>query len=134
MASSREFPTKRREADHVVDATDSLVLPGFIQTHIHLNQTLFRGLSEDLVVEDWLRLRIWPLEKAHDADSLYDAARLGIAEMLRTGTTCALTNETVQHTDSAFEAIIETGIRAVAGKMMMDRWGSRHGNAWRNHR
>ena len=118
----REFPTKRREADHVVDATDSLVLPGFIQTHIHLNQTLFRGLSEDLVVEDWLRLRIWPLEKAHDADSLYDAARLGIAEMLRTGTTCALTNETVQHTDSAFEAIIETGIRAVAGKMMMDRW------------
>ncbi len=118
----QEFPSKRQKADEVIDAADKLVLPGFVQTHIHLNQTLFRGLSEDLVVEDWLRLRIWPLEQAHDAESLYDAARLGIAEMIRGGTTCALTNETVQHTDSAFEAIIESGFRAVAGKMMMDRW------------
>lgn len=118
----KEFPSSRKKADSVIDATNQLVLPGFIQTHIHLNQTLFRGLSEDLRVEDWLRLRIWPLEQAHDVDSVYDATRLGIAEMIRSGTTCVLSNETIYHTESVFEAMIEMGYRGFTGKIMMDRW------------
>jgi len=40
------------------------VLPGFVQTHVHLCQTLFRGLADDLVLLDWLRTRVWPLEAA----------------------------------------------------------------------
>lgn len=117
----QEFPSTRKTAETVIDATDMLVLPGFVQTHVHLCQVLFRGLADDMDVIDWLRLRIWPLEQAHDAESLYDSARLGIGEMLRGGTTTALTMESVKHTESAFEAILETGFRAITGKAMMDR-------------
>ena len=117
-----EVPSARTKADAVIDATDCLVVPGFVQTHVHLCQTLFRGMADDMDVIDWLRLRIWPLEQAHDEQSIYDSARLGIAELIRGGTTCALTMETVRHTEEAFRAVLETGFRAIGGKAMMDRW------------
>ncbi len=117
-----EIPSARTKADAVIDATDCLVVPGFVQTHVHLCQTLFRGMADDMDVIDWLRLRIWPLEQAHDEQSIYDSARLGIAELIRGGTTCALTMETVRHTEEAFRAVLETGFRAIGGKAMMDRW------------
>ena len=117
-----EIPSARTKADAVIDATDCLVVPGFVQTHVHLCQTLFRGMADDMDVIDWLRLRIWPLEQAHDEQSIYDSARLGIAELIRGGTTCALTMETVHHTEEAFRAVLETGFRAIGGKAMMDRW------------
>ncbi|NIV33984.1 MAG: N-ethylammeline chlorohydrolase, partial [Anaerolineae bacterium] len=63
------------------------------------NQTLFRGLADDMDVVDWLRLRIWPLEQAHDADSLYAAACLSLAELIRGGSTAALAVETTRHTE-----------------------------------
>jgi 5-methylthioadenosine/S-adenosylhomocysteine deaminase len=107
--------------DDVIDASGCLVLPGFVQTHVHLIQALFRGMGDDMDVVDWLRLRVWPLEQAHDADSVTASARLAVAEMIRSGTTCALTNETVRHTDRVFEVILESGFRACSGKMMMDR-------------
>src|SRR5216117_49895 len=65
----------------VIDAAGSAVLPGFVQTHIHLCQTLFRGSADDLALIDWLTKRIWLLEAAHTAESIYASARLGIAEL-----------------------------------------------------
>jgi 5-methylthioadenosine/S-adenosylhomocysteine deaminase len=108
------------EADEVIDAEDKVVLPGFIQTHIHLTQTLFRGQADDLELLDWLKKKIWPLEGGHTEESNYISAKLGIAELIKCGTTSIIDMETVHHTDSAFEAIYETGFRAVAGKCMMD--------------
>lgn len=108
------------EADEVIDAEGKVVLPGFIQTHIHLTQTLFRGQADDLELLDWLKKKIWPLEGGHTEESNYISAKLGIAELVKCGTTSIIDMETVHHTDSAFEAIYETGFRAVAGKCMMD--------------
>src|SRR5262245_24331664 len=85
-------------ADTVIDAHGRALLPGFVQTHVHLCQTLFRGAADDLALIDWLRKRIWPMEAAHTPSSLAASARLSIAEMIRGGTTCALTMETVNHT------------------------------------
>jgi cytosine/adenosine deaminase-related metal-dependent hydrolase len=99
-----EIPASRHSADQVIDATDKLVLPGLVQIHVHLNQTLFRGLADDMDVVDWLRLRIWPLEQAHTPESVYASARLSLAEMIRGGTTAALTIETTNHTEAAFQA------------------------------
>jgi len=106
--------------DAVIDAGGAYLLPGFIQTHIHLCQTLFRGYADDLKLLDWLRTRVWPMEAAHTASSLRAAARLACYELLRSGTTCILTMETVHDTDAVFEAVSETGIRATVGKCMMD--------------
>jgi 5-methylthioadenosine/S-adenosylhomocysteine deaminase len=104
-----------------IDATGCLVTPGLVQAHIHLCQTLFRGLSEERPLLAWLRERIWPLEAAHDAVSLRASARLGMAELLRTGTTAILDMGTVHHTEQLFLAARESGIRYTGGQALMDR-------------
>jgi 5-methylthioadenosine/S-adenosylhomocysteine deaminase len=106
--------------DTAIDAAGAYLLPGFIQTHIHLCQTLFRGYADDLRLMDWLRTRIWPMEAAHNRASLRAAARLACFELLRSGTTSILTMETVHDTDAVIEAVAETGIRAAIGKCLMD--------------
>lgn len=106
--------------DRVINASGSYLLPGFIQTHIHLCQTLFRGYADDLALLDWLKQRIWPMEAAHTPASLAAAARLAAAELLLGGTTCVLTMETVHDTDAVFDAVEPLGLRAVIGKCMMD--------------
>jgi 5-methylthioadenosine/S-adenosylhomocysteine deaminase len=108
-------------ADLTIDARGCAVLPGFVQTHVHLCQTLFRGAADDLALLDWLKRRVWPLEAAHDAASLRASARLGVAELIRGGTTCALTMETVRHTEEVFRVVEESGFRATVGKCMMDK-------------
>jgi len=105
----------------VIDASGCAVLPGFVQTHVHLCQTLFRGAADDLALIDWLKNRVWPMEAAHTGASARASARLAIAEMIKGGTTCALTMETVNHTAEAFRVVEESGFRATIGKCMMDK-------------
>lgn len=112
---------KTTSADEVIDAGGCVLLPGFIQTHIHLCQTLFRGAADDLSLIDWLKKRIWPMEAAHTRESIRASAQLGIAELIKGGTTCALTMETVSHTEEVFRVVEETGFRATVGKCMMDK-------------
>src|ERR1043165_6762693 len=98
--------------DETIDANECAVLPGFIQTHIHLCQTLFRGAADDLSLIDWLKKRIWPMEAAHTPESVSASGRLGIGELIKGGTTCALTMETVRHTEEVLRAVEESGFRA----------------------
>jgi 5-methylthioadenosine/S-adenosylhomocysteine deaminase len=113
-------PGQATAARRTIDARGRIVVPGLIQAHLHLCQTLFRGLAEELPLLSWLRRRIWPLEAAHDDDSLWAAARLGIAELLLGGTTAVLDMGTVHHTQALFEAAAECGIRYTGGKALMD--------------
>lgn len=113
-------PHDTERYDTVVDGTGCALIPGLIQTHIHLCQTLFRGAADDLALLDWLRTRIWPMEAAHRPTSLRAAARLAVAELLLSGTTSVLTMETTHDTHSVFEALEGTGIRATVGKCLMD--------------
>lgn len=106
--------------DRVVEARGGYVLPGLIQTHIHLCQTLFRGYADDLPLMDWLRTRVWPMEAAHTPETLRAAARLAATELLSSGTTTVLTMETVHDTDVVFEEVAASGLRATIGKCMMD--------------
>ena len=106
--------------DRVIDARGGYVLPGFVQTHIHLCQTLFRGYADDLPLMDWLRRRVWPMEAAHTPETLRAATRLAATELLASGTTAVLTMETVHDTDAVFEAVAQSGLRATIGKCMMD--------------
>ncbi len=107
-------------ADEIFDAEGYIVTPGFVQTHIHLCQVLFRNLADDLSLLDWLKKKIWPFEAAHSEDSIRISARLGIAELFLSGTTTIMDMGTVRHQDTIFEELAKTGMRAVAGKTMMD--------------
>jgi 5-methylthioadenosine/S-adenosylhomocysteine deaminase len=108
-------------ADTVVrDCSGMVCLPGFVQGHVHLCQTLFRGLAEGRTLDQWLIGRIWPLEAAHDPASIAASARLGIAEALLHGATSLLDMGTVYHTEKTAEICEEMGIRAIVGKALMD--------------
>jgi 5-methylthioadenosine/S-adenosylhomocysteine deaminase len=104
----------------MVDAGTLVAIPGFVQTHVHLCQTLFRGLAEDMELLDWLRLRIFPYEAAHSASSMRASAMLGIAELLRGGTTTVMDMGSIHHEEEIVGAIETTGLRACVGKSMID--------------
>jgi 5-methylthioadenosine/S-adenosylhomocysteine deaminase len=106
--------------DRTIDAGGAYLLPGFVQTHIHLCQTLFRSYADDMPLLDWLRRRIWPMEAAHSPSTLCAATRVAAAELLLSGTTTVLTMETVHDTDVVFETLADIGLRATVGKCMMD--------------
>lgn len=113
-----------------IDAGGGIVLPGFVQTHVHLCQTLFRGAADDRPLLSWLRDRIWPLEAAHDEATLAASARLAAAELLLGGTTSVLTMETVHGTDAVCDALGPTGLRAIVGKCLMDVRGEAPSRLW----
>jgi 5-methylthioadenosine/S-adenosylhomocysteine deaminase len=103
-----------------IDASGCYVMPGLVQTHIHLVQTIFRGLAEELSLLEWLRDRIWPLEAAHDEASFRATTRLGLLELLSTGTTTILDMGTTHGGDVIAEELVASGIRARFGQAMMD--------------
>ncbi len=103
-----------------LDARGAVVMPGLVQGHIHLVQTLFRGMADDVTLLTWLRRYIWPLEAAHDEVSLRASAELGLAELLRGGTTTILDMGTVHGHDAVLDACERSGIRALSGKALMD--------------
>ena len=119
-AITRSKPSRIARGVRVVDAQGLTILPGFVQAHVHLCQTLFRNQADDLDLLDWLQKRIWKMEAAHNHSSLYTSALLGIHELLSSGTTCVLDMGTVRHTEAILEAVKKAGIRASVGKCLMD--------------
>ncbi len=105
----------------IIDVTNLTLIPGFVQTHVHLCQTLFRGLADDLELLDWLKEKIFPMENAHSKESLRVSAKLGINEIFHSGTTTIMDMGTIRHEEVIFEELINSGIRAFAGKCMVDR-------------
>lgn len=115
---SSEAPESLPPGTKIMSLPGSIIIPGLINTHVHLAQSLLRGLAEDLPLHSWLCDRIWPLEAAYDghgntADG-YIAARTTIAEMMLSGTTCFL-EAMLTHgsgVENVARAVSEMGIRA----------------------
>ena len=104
-----------------IDATNLVAMPGFIQTHTHLCQTLFRNLANDMELLDWLKLKIWPLEAAHNQSSLAISARLGILELIKSGTTTILDMGSVDSVETICDEVYNSGMRASIGLTFMDQ-------------
>ncbi len=112
--------TPRTSDYEILDATGCVVMPGLVQSHTHLCQTLARGAADDLELLDWLRKVIWPYEAGLTREQAGIAAQLACVELLRGGTTSILDMGTVHHTDAIFAACQAAGLRATIGKVMMD--------------
>jgi len=106
--------TKLHQGAEIVDCTSRIILPGLINTHAHLAQSLLRGLAEEVPLHSWLCDKIWPLEANFGPNDGYVGARLTVAEMLKSGTTCfleaMLTHRSGFH--NVARAVEEMGIRA----------------------
>lgn len=108
-----------------------IVIPGLINTHAHLAQSLLRGLAENLDLHDWLCSAIWPLEAAFQVNDGYVAAKLTIAEMLKSGTTTFL-EPMLTHTtglENVVRAVeesecLELSVLRVCADVGIGRWDS----------
>jgi cytosine/adenosine deaminase-related metal-dependent hydrolase len=98
------------------DASGAFVLPGFIHGHIHLCQTLFRGMAEQADLMHWLRESVWPMEAAHTEASLAASVELGVAQLVAGGVTCVNDMGTVHHTHVIGAMLEASGMRAIFGK------------------
>ncbi len=104
----------------IVDAAGCVVMPGLVQSHIHMCQTLARGRADNMELLDWLHNVVWPYEGALTREDLAASANLACLELLQGGTTAILDMGTVHHSDALFEAAQTSGLRATIGKAMMD--------------
>lgn len=98
-----------------------ILMPGLVGGHVHSVQSLGRGIADDTELLDWLFDYILPMEESLTAGEMETAAKLGYLELIESGTTTAIDHLSVAHADRAFEAAGEMGVRAVLGKVMMDR-------------
>lgn len=106
IAIGSNFP---KSSHKVIEGKNLLVMPGFINTHTHVSMSLLRGYGDDLELFEWLNNRIWPVENKLTKNDVYVGAKLGIAEMLLSGTTTFL--DMYQDMEMVAKAIVETGIR-----------------------
>lgn len=104
----------------IVNADNCFVLPGFIQCHVHVVQTLLRHNADDLELLDWLKKKTYPYESSINADGVEAAAMLGISELLLGGTTSFLDFGTTHDQSRVFEVAQKMGVRMISGKTHMD--------------
>lgn len=107
-------------AAEIVDCRGRLVLPGFVNTHTHLFQTLLKGLGDDRVLSDWFMAMTGPSAVELTEDDVHTAALHGCAEALTTGTTTLLDFMYVHPRphlgDAVARAMSEVGIRGVLAR------------------
>ena len=112
----------RYREDGVVDVGGKLIIPGLIDTHVHVAQALIRGCADDMALIQWLCDRVWVLQGNFTEDDGYVSARLCIAEMLRSGTTTFLESMLAHRYgfSGIARAVEESGIRACLAGIVMD--------------
>ena len=101
----------RGEAEFIIDGDGALVLPGLANTHTHAAMSLLRGYADDMILQDWLAQKIWPLEAHLKGEDVYWGTKLACLEMIRTGTTAF--NDMYFFMEDAARAVDEAGIRAL---------------------
>ncbi len=111
--------TKNLTAKRTIDARGKVIIPGLINTHTHVPMSLFRGISDDLDLQDWLTKYIFPAEaKNVDEKFVRAGTRLGLAEMIRGGTTTYC--DMYYFEDAIADETKKAGVRGVLGETVLD--------------
>lgn len=104
-----------------INGKGMVILPGLIDTHVHLAQALLRGCADDSSLIDWLQKFVWPLQGNFDAGDGKASADLCMLEMLKSGTTTFL--ESLLHSRYGFDGVAESlersGMRGILSKTVM---------------
>ncbi|HMJ25122.1 MAG TPA: amidohydrolase [Pyrinomonadaceae bacterium] len=106
-------------AREIVNATGKVVIPGLINGHTHVPMVLFRGLADDLDLQEWLTKYIFPAEaKNVNEEFVRVGTRLGLAEMIRSGTTTYC--DMYYFEDAIADETFKAGMRGVLGETVID--------------
>lgn len=110
---------KAPEADHVIDGTGQVVIPGLVNLHTHVPMGLFRGYGDDMLLEPWLQERIWPAEDKLTAETMRAGADLGHLESIQAGVTSYL-DMYFMEADVVAASCRDAGLRGWCGEGMVD--------------
>jgi len=118
------------EGDRIVDFAmgdemnldGMIVMPGLINTHTHAAMTLFRGIAEDVDLNDWLFNYIFPREDKLTEDDVYTGSLAGFMEMVRHGITTFV--DMYFHEDAIYQAAKDIGIRGIVARGLADTDGN----------
>jgi 5-methylthioadenosine/S-adenosylhomocysteine deaminase len=106
-------------AREVVNAAGKVIIPGLINGHTHVPMTLFRGLADDLDLQEWLTKYIFPAEAKNVTEEFVRVGtRLGLAEMIRGGTTTYC--DMYYFEDAIADETFKAGMRGVLGETVID--------------
>lgn len=110
---------QKYSSKQTIDAQNKLVIPGLINTHTHVPMSLFRGIADDLDLNEWLTKFIFPAEaKNVTEDFVRVGTRLGVAEMIRGGTTTFC--DMYYFEDAVADETFKAGMRGVLGETIID--------------
>ncbi len=116
---SRADINSRFTGRQTVDAPGKTIIPGLVNGHTHIPMVLFRGLADDLDLQDWLTRYIFPAEAKNVTEEFVRAGtRLGLAEMVRGGTTTYC--DMYYFEDAIADETAKAGVRAVLGETVID--------------
>jgi 5-methylthioadenosine/S-adenosylhomocysteine deaminase len=114
-----EALARKYAARETLDARGRAVLPGLINGHTHIPMTLFRGIADDLDLNEWLTKYIFPAEAKNVTEEFVRVGtRLGLAEMIRGGTTTYC--DMYYFEDVIADETAKAGVRAVLGETVID--------------
>jgi len=103
---TKEDALKDFKADRIIDAKGKLVMPGLVNAHTHSGMTILRNFANDLALEDWLFGNVLPVEEKLTPEDIYWGTLLGIAEMIKSGTTTFA--DMYLHMEEVARAVSET--------------------------
>ncbi len=110
---------EKYQAEEIIDFGNSIVMPGMINTHTHAAMTYFRGMADDLKLDDWLTKHIWPAEgKFVNANFVKDASELACLEMIESGVTTF--SDMYFFAGVTAEVVENSGMRAMLGEGAID--------------
>lgn len=116
---SKEVILEKYRSEKILDGSNRVLLPGFINTHTHAAMVYFRGLADDLPLKEWLEGHIWPAENHWlSPEFISDAIELACLEMLKAGITTY--NDMYFFGSSAALSTKNIGMRAVLGAGILD--------------
>jgi len=119
LVGTRADVTKNLRARQTIDATGKVVIPGLINTHTHVPMSLYRGIADDLDLQEWLTKYIFPAEAKNVNEEFVRAGtRLGLAEFIRGGTTTFC--DMYYFEDAIADETAKAGVRAVLGETLID--------------
>jgi 5-methylthioadenosine/S-adenosylhomocysteine deaminase len=110
---------QKYQAKQTIDASNKVVIPGLVNTHTHVPMSLFRGIADDLDLQEWLTKYIFPAEAKNVTEAFVRAGtQLGLAEMIRGGTTTYC--DMYYFEDAVAQETAKAGVRGVLGETIID--------------
>lgn len=119
LVGKRAVVTKNLRAKQTINANGKVIIPGLINTHTHVPMSLFRGIADDLDLQEWLQKFIFPAEAKNVTEDFVRAGtRLGLAEFIRGGTTTYC--DMYYFEDAVADETFKAGMRGVLGETIID--------------